>query len=821
MKRLTTINFWTEKTYIEGKGAEQDPLFGFSNSLWSPLTSIDGKDFYSNMKDLKAGDVIIHLAKENRRSSKPYTLRGVSVVSKEAEMFTMPSNTIWGDKWRERKLDPKGYIIQLGNYTELEEHLDIDEFLRKPEYSDKLVKILESQSDLFYNKLLRPNQGKYLSKAPRELVLLLDDFCYAKTGNHLPLLGPLGEKIATGHTNKYSFKLTEEDFKACKRSEKTNYIKSVKRKFEDSLKPELVDALGESFAEFLTEGRHPSPYVAKTWTRKGGGHYRDHMWLGIAHKKFDDPRHGIQFQFGINKDSVFSLGIWIEGRGYATRARLEAKERIENKKEVFLNLLRKLRNNYRISAWGERELDERANEMREEDFDIWTMLIESGDYYFQIYKDISKEEAIAMETSIVEEIAGTFEELRPIYDLMTGVERRISRIFPLQQIDKISITHLLMGRNIVFYGPPGTGKTRKAKTLAIAFCGDDGYSLQTGNAEWTIYDVVGGPTMNNRFKPGFLSFAVKECKEKLKEEKRPYWLILDELNRANLDLGFGKIFTLLDLDYREKQSIIDDNDVEGLVNEEDWRGLKMPQEFRILATMNSHDRALLFSLGFAFRRRFAFVEVPSPFKESDSQHYELKDEVWDEELSKVEGKFEEAMENIEREIEKKWISEGKVLSLPNSLKTAIGFSNGLKDKLEKVNQQALKGAFDPYNFYGISVRLADYVTRNGIIAFGYAQPVDLIKFVITYIALFSSEDARKTIVEAMDEAVKAYFIPQMEYFLPKVRREMTIGEEEEEESEEKKLEKLIEYLRSLGLTKSANKLENAKERLKFGEIRIL
>jgi len=815
---LTTVSFWVEKTYIQGRGAELDASFEFSNSLWSPLTSIEGKGIYRNMKAVKPGDVIIHLAKEKAESSESYTLRGVSVVSKEAEIFDMPPNTRWGDKWREQGLDPKGYIIQLKDYKELEEHLDIDEFLGNPKYSDKMIGILESVSDLFYNIHLKPNQGKYLTKAPSELVLLLNDFCYTKTGNTLPFLDSMSEKKPTTRT--YSFKLTEEDFKACKRSEKRNYIKSVKRKFEDSLRPELVNALGESFADFVTERRHPSPYVAKMWTREGGGHYRDHMWLGMAHKKYEDPRHGIQFQFGLNKDSIFSFGIWIEGRGYATRARAEAKERIENKKKVFLDLLRKLGDGYRISASGERKLDEKANEVKEEDFDIWMMLIESDDYYFQIYKDISKEKAIRIGTSIVEEIARTFEELRPIYDLMGGIEEEISEILSLQQIDKVSVTHLLMGRNIVFYGPPGTGKTRKAKKIAEIFCGSNAYSLLTGNSEWTVYDVVGGPTMNDCFKPGFLSLAVKKCKQRLEEEKRPYWLILDELNRANLDLGFGKIFTLLDLDYREKQSIIDDNDVEGLVNKEDWRGLKMPPEFRILATMNSYDRALLFSLGFAFRRRFAFVEVPSPFKESDSQHYELKDEVWDEELSKVEGKFEEAIGNIKREIEKKWISEGEVLSLPNSLKTAIRFSDDLKDKLEKVNQQALKGKFDPHNFYGISVRLADYVTRNGIIAFGYAQPVDLIKFVITYIALFSSENVRKTIVEAMDEAVKAYFIPQMEYFLPKVRREMTIGGEEEE-SEEKKLEKLIEYLRSLGLTKSANKLENAKKRLKFGEIRIL
>lgn len=448
---------------------------------------------------------------------------------------------------------------------------------------------------------------------------------------------------------------------------------------------------------------------------------------------------------------------------------------------------------------------------------------------FKTYLKLSKLEPLprAMDISELRKWKDQKPVVHPPQNYVTIIEPKIRPVLKereeepeLTQIDKFSVTHLLIGRNIVFYGPPGTGKTRKAKKLAEIFCGNNGYSLQTGNAEWTVYDVVGGPTMHGRFKPGFLSLAAKECRKRLEEKKCPHWLVLDELNRANLDLGFGKIFTLLDLDYREKQSVVDVNDVKGLVNEAEWSELKMPPEFRILATMNSYDRALLFSLGFAFRRRFAFVEIPSPFKKSDAQDYEFKDELWDEELSKVSGKFEEEMENIRREIGKNWISQGKFLSLPNSLKAAMGFAGDLKEQLERVSQRVLDREFDPYNIYDISVRLADYVTEKDIIEFGYAQPIDLIKFAITYLALFSSEDSRKTIIEAMDEAVKAYFIPQMEYFLPKVRREMTIGKGDGE-SEEEKLKKLIEYLRDLGLKKSASKLKNAKNRLKFGEIRIL
>jgi hypothetical protein len=92
---------WVEITYFEGRGAEQDPLFGVSNSLWSPLTTIDGKDYYGNMKAVKVGDFIIHLAKQ-KRSSKQFMLCGVSVAADEATIFDMPPNTHWGDEWRKK-----------------------------------------------------------------------------------------------------------------------------------------------------------------------------------------------------------------------------------------------------------------------------------------------------------------------------------------------------------------------------------------------------------------------------------------------------------------------------------------------------------------------------------------------------------------------------------------------------------------------------------------------------------------------------------------------------------------------------------------------
>ncbi len=41
---------------------------------------------------------------------------------------------------------------------------------------------------------------------------------------------------------------------------------------------------------------------------------------------------------------------------------------------------------------------------------------------------------------------------------------------------------------------------------------------------------------------------------------------------------------------------------------DDAATLRVPYAFRVLATINSYDRSLLFKLGYALRRRFAIIE---------------------------------------------------------------------------------------------------------------------------------------------------------------------------------------------------------------------
>jgi predicted transcriptional regulator len=165
----------------------------------------------------------------------------------------------------------------------------------------------------------------------------------------------------------------------------------------------------------------------------------------------------------------------------------------------------------------------------------------------------------------------------------------------------IVLLKLCSGKNVLLSGPPGSGKTRFLKELLKKL--EINYILETGNPEWTPFDTLGGFGLgpNNNFKKGFIFDAIEKSYEAVKNGKL-YWLVIDEINRANVDLAFGKFFTLLDPVYRCKESLR----IYGINDK--FKEVWIPLSFRVLATMNNYDRALLFKLGYALTRRFAIID---------------------------------------------------------------------------------------------------------------------------------------------------------------------------------------------------------------------
>jgi len=166
-------------------------------------------------------------------------------------------------------------------------------------------------------------------------------------------------------------------------------------------------------------------------------------------------------------------------------------------------------------------------------------------------------------------------------------------------------------QHLMLYGPPGTGKTSLARWIAENLPGED-WTLVTGSSDWSSQDIIGGyqPVGKGevKFIPGIL----------LRSFDQP--LIIDELNRCDIDKVIGPLFTVLSgqqttLPYRTEVS---DPDSRPYVILPKPKPAPAAHEFapgpgwRLIATINSIDKASLYQMSYALSRRFGWVYVDAP-----------------------------------------------------------------------------------------------------------------------------------------------------------------------------------------------------------------
>ena len=206
------------------------------------------------------------------------------------------------------------------------------------------------------------------------------------------------------------------------------------------------------------------------------------------------------------------------------------------------------------------------------------------------------------------------------------------------------------GKHIIFTGPPGTGKSKLAKQIAKQatanltetadpeYNGVHNWEFTTATSEWTTFDTIGGYVPDVSDGGSELIFQPRLFLNCFRDENiTNRWLVIDEINRSDIDKAFGSLFSVLTgdsvtLPYKRDETVeivsVDQQTgqerLEEIASSTDL--FPVTPSWRLLATMNTYDKASLYEMSYAFMRRFNFIHIGIPSLEVDG---ELKTELLD------------------------------------------------------------------------------------------------------------------------------------------------------------------------------------------------
>lgn len=183
-------------------------------------------------------------------------------------------------------------------------------------------------------------------------------------------------------------------------------------------------------------------------------------------------------------------------------------------------------------------------------------------------------------------------------------------------------------RNRILFGAPGTGKSftlNHEKDLLLADGGE--YERVTFHPDYSYANFVGTykpvpckdsddkDAITYSYVPGpFMRTYVKALQNSRIDAPKPFLLVIEEINRANVAAVFGDVFQLLDRgdDEVSEYPIQASEDIKKYLagelggNPDDYAEIRIPDNMFIWATMNSADQGV-FPMDTAFKRRWDFT----------------------------------------------------------------------------------------------------------------------------------------------------------------------------------------------------------------------